>query len=376
MPEFGVGLIGCGNISTAYLSLAPMFAGFDMRAVADLHPDAAARQAQAFGLRALSVEDLLAAPNIDVVVNLTVPAAHFDVTRQILEAGKHAYSEKPLVLNLAEGEVLRDLAASKGLRIGAAPDTFLGGVHQHARALIDAGAVGQVTSGTAHVMSRGMEAWHPNPDFFFAPGAGPILDLGPYYITNLVQLLGPVRSVLAQAVTAFERRTIGSGPRAGETVPVRTPTTLHGLLTFEVGAVISLGASWDVAAHRHGHMELYGTNGTLFLPDPNYFGGTLELGTETSIETLAPLDHPFGLPNAHSTDGRANYRMAGLADLVAAIRADRPHRCGLDLALHVVEVMTALLEAAERGERVDVASTCTRPAPLSPQDAQDLLRAV
>ncbi|MEM9268740.1 MAG: Gfo/Idh/MocA family oxidoreductase [Pseudomonadota bacterium] len=374
MAQLGVGLIGCGNISTAYLRLAPMFAGFEMRAVADLNPKAAQVQADAFGLRAETVDDLLAADDIDVVVNLTIPAAHFEVTRAILEAGKHAYGEKPLVLSLEEGEVLRALAEAKGLRVGAAPDTFLGGVHQQARAVVDGGEIGQVISGTAHVMNRGMEAWHPNPDFFFQPGAGPVLDLGPYYIANLVQLLGPVASVAASGATGFETRTIGSGARVGEAIPVTTPTTLHALLTFDAGAVITLSASWDVTAHRHGHMELYGTKGTLFLPDPNFFGGALELGTEDGIAPLAAWDHPFGRPNEEQDSPRANYRTAGLAEMVAALREYRPHRCALDFAVHCVEVMTSILRAAESGERVDLKTRCVRPAPLGPDAAAALLR--
>ena len=230
MKKMGIGLIGCGNISTAYLQLATQFSSLEMRAVADLDMAIAKTQAEKFNLRALSVPDLLASSDIDIVVNLTIPAAHFEVTKQILQAGKHAFSEKPFVLSLEEGEALRKLADETGLRIGSAPDTFLGGAHQLARSLIDQGAIGEVLSGTCHVMSRGMEAWHPNPDFFFQPGGGPVLDLGPYYITNLCQLIGPVKAVSAMASTGLKTRTIGTGPRTGESVPVDTPTTLHALL--------------------------------------------------------------------------------------------------------------------------------------------------
>ena len=196
LPEtksaLGVGIIGCGNISSDLSAPgAALWHGIDVRAVADLNRDAAMAQAEAFGTTAMSVDDLLASQDIDIVVNLTVPGAHFGVTKRILEAGKHAYSEKPVVFSLEEGETLRTLANSKALRIGSAPDTFLGGAHQMARALLDDGAVGRITSGTCHVMNHGMEMWHPNPDFFFLPGAGPMLDIGPYYITNLLQLLGP-----------------------------------------------------------------------------------------------------------------------------------------------------------------------------------------
>src|SRR5919107_1598401 len=203
MTKLGVGIIGCGNISSAYLKIAPSFRNLEVRAVADMNMDNARLRASEFNVRAETVDEILADPEVDVIVNLTVPAAHYDVSRRILEAGKHAYSEKPLVLSLEEGERLQELAASKNLRVGSAPDTFLGGSHQQARAAIDEGRVGRILGGTAHVMGHGMEKWHPNPDFFFAPGGGPVLDMGPYYITNLVQLIGPVKSVVAMVKSGF-----------------------------------------------------------------------------------------------------------------------------------------------------------------------------
>lgn len=376
MQDFGIGIIGAGNISSAYLRLGPLFRGLRMEAVADLNPAVAAAQAEKFGVRALSVDDLLADDRIDAVINLTIPEAHFDVTSAILEAGKHAYSEKPYVLSLKEGEALRALATDKGLRVGSAPDTFMGGTHQQARALIDEGAIGEVTSGTAHVMSRGMEHWHPNPDFFFQPGGGPVLDLGPYYITNLVQLLGPARRVAALATMGSRTRTIGTGPRAGETVPVDTPTNIHALLDFGSGATISFSASWDVRGHRHPNMDLYGLAGSLYVPDPNFFGGDLEMvDAEGTVSAVQPWDHPFGKPNQdHGGTPRANYRCAGLADMVQAIAENRPHRCSLELATHVVEVMTAILRSGEQGRFLDLTTTCDRPEPLGPDAARALLK--
>lgn len=371
MDKLGVGIIGCGNISAAYLRLGPLFKALEMRAVADIDMDRARERAEAFGVRALSVEDLLADGDIDVVVNLTIPAVHYQVTRSILEAGKHAYSEKPLVLTLDEGQDLRALAEAKGLRVGSAPDTFLGGAHQAARAALDAGRIGRVIGGSAHVMSHGMEAWHPDPDFFFQPGAGPVLDVGPYYVTNLIQLIGPVRRVGAMASATFPTRTVGSGPRKGETVPVDTPTNIHALLEFENGAIITLGASWDVWDHDHGPMELYGEDGTMFLPDPNFFGGDVMVtGPNKDRVAIAYDDHPFGIPNQ---DTRANYRCAGLADMATAVAEDRKHRCDIDLAVHAVEVMTGILKASDTGAFAMMTTTCDRPAALSASDAQTLL---
>ena len=371
MTQLGVGIIGCGNISTSYCSLAPLFKWLDLRAVADINMDAAKARAAEYGLRAETVEGLLAAPDIDVIVNLTIPEVHFAVTKRILEAGKHAYSEKPLVLTLEEGEILRELAAAKGLRVGSAPDTFLGGAHQQARAAIDADDVGRIIGGTCHVMSHGMESWHPNPDFFFQPGAGPVLDIGPYYVTNLIQLIGPVKSVASLATATFATRTIGNGAREGETVPVDTPTNIHALLEFANGATVTLGASWDVWAHRHANMELYGETGSLFVPDPNFFGGDVEIGNPgEDITALPSWDHPFGVPNQ---EDRANYRCAGLADMAAAIAEGREHRCNIDLAVHAVDVMTGILRAGEERRFVDLTTTCERPAALSPMEARALL---
>ncbi|WP_171208571.1 MULTISPECIES: Gfo/Idh/MocA family protein [unclassified Ruegeria] len=376
MTNLGVGIIGAGNISAAYLRLAPLFKGFEMRAIADLNLETAQARAAEFGIRAATVEELLAADDIDVVVNLTIPAAHFEVSKSVLEAGKHVYSEKPVVLTLDEAIALSKLANERGLRVGSAPDTFLGGSHQQARQLIDDGAIGQVVSGTAYVMGPGMEHWHPNPDFFFLPGAGPVLDIGPYYVTNLINMLGPVRKVAALSQTAFAERVIKSEPRRGETVPVKTPTTLMALLEFQSGAIITLGTSWDVKAHTHSNMELYGSHGSLYVPDPNFFGGTLSLaGEDGEVKTVEPWNHPFGRANENldSAEPRANYRCAGLADMIAGLHAGRPHRCALELAVHSVDVMTAILKSAEIGSFVEIETDCTRPEAFPPELAREIL---
>ena len=376
MKTFGIGIIGCGHISSAYLDLAPNFKSLEVRAVADLNMDAAKERAEEFSVRADTIEDLLAATDIDIIVNLTVPKAHFEVTKLILSAGKHAYSEKPFVLTAAEGEALRQIADEKGLRVASAPDTFLGGSHQLARAAIDEGQIGDIVGGTCHVMSHGMEAMHPNPDFFFQPGGGPVLDLGPYYITNLVQLIGPVKAVTSMASAGFKTRTIGSGLRGGEIIPVDTPTNIHAVLEFQNGALITLGASWDVWAHRHENMELYGSTGSLYVPDPNFFGGEVFLaGQEGEPVEVTPRDHPFSVINMQDSReiDRANYRCAGLADMAAAITEDRPHRCSLELATHVVEVVTAILTSAESRSCVEMVTSCVRPEPLNPEQAKALL---
>jgi predicted dehydrogenase len=375
---FGVGIMGAGNISSAYLRLAPLFKGLDVRAVADIIPAAAQARAEEFGVAAQTPDELLKNSEIDVIVNLTIPATHYAVSMDIISAGKHAYSEKPFVLTLEEGMALKKAADDRNLKVGSAPDTFLGGAHQQARDIIDSGKLGKIMSGTTHVMSRGMEHWHPNPDFFFQPGAGPILDLGPYYVTELIHLLGPVRRLSAFTNMArTEREVTAEGPYKGTFVKVGTPTTIHGILEFVSGAIITIGASWDVAAHGHHNIELYGTDGSIFVPDPNFFGGdlvTADIAGERSPVT--PWDHPFGKANQDldKPNPRANYRAAGLADMMASIDGGYTARCGLDVALHAVDVMTSLLKAGESGQVLTLSTTCERPLALSPADALALLK--
>lgn len=374
--KLGVGIIGCGNISTSYLGLAPMFRGFEIRACADINPKAAQARADEYGIRAETVDGLLAADDIDIIVNLTVPAVHYEVSAKVLDAGKHVYSEKPFVLSVEEGRDLAARAEKRGLRVGSAPDTFLGGAHQLARHLVDHGDVGRITGGTCHVLSPGMEHWHPNPDFFFKPGGGPVLDLGPYYISNLVQLIGPVRRVMAMSSIPSPERKITSKPRHGEMISVETPTTIHAVLEFANGALVTLGASWDVKAHGHRPMELYGTEASLIVPDPNFFGGEVQViaqGGEAA--DLPEWSHPLGVPNQQHGQGMmANYRTAGLADMAIAIMENRAHRCSLEFALHVVDVMTAILHSGADGEFKTLTTSCAQPDPLGVVEAAALLQ--
>ena len=373
--KLGVGIVGCGNISAAYFSLSKQFKGMEVVACSDVDMKVAKARAKEFGVRAETGPNLLAANDVDIIVNLTIPAAHYEVSKAAIDAGKHVYSEKPFVLSVKEGLDLKKSADKKGLRIGSAPDTFLGGAHQLARKIIDSGAVGNITSGTAFVMSHGMEHWHPNPDFFFMPGAGPVLDVGPYYVTNLIQLIGPVRRVAAFSAMPALERTITSKPRHGQKIKVKTPTTIHSVLEFENGAIVTLNASWDVWSHGHSPMELYGEAGTLHVPDPNFFGGVVSQANPGKVAKPQSWKHAFGIPNQkHSSGGMlANYRTAGLSDMALAIAADRPHRCSLELALHAVEVMTGVLQAGETGKVVTMKTSCERPAALGIAEAKSML---
>jgi predicted dehydrogenase len=373
--KLGVGVIGCGNISAAYFSLSPLFKGIEMRACADINMDAAKARAKEYGLRAETVGELLQDDEVDIVVNLTIPAVHYEVSGQALDAGKHVYSEKPFVLSVKEGLDLKKRAEKKNLRVGSAPDTFLGGGHQLARSLVDGGSLGKITSGTCFVMSHGMESWHPNPDFFFQPGAGPVLDIGPYYVTDLIQLIGPVKQVAALTSIPAKERMITSKPRFGQKIPVNTPTTIHALLEFVNGAVVTLDTSWDVWKHGHAPIELYGEEGTLFVPDPNFFGGAVGYTNRADpVKKLPKWKHPLAVPNQmHAQGMMANYRTIGLADMAMAIQEHRPHRCSLELALHAVDVMTSILKSGETGKFVTLQTTCERPAALGVDDAKALL---
>jgi predicted dehydrogenase len=356
MQKLGIGIIGCGNISSAYLKAMASFPVLDIRGIADLNHGLAEQRAGEFNLAARSIDELLGDPEIQLIVNLTVPKAHVEVGLRALAHGKHTYSEKPLGITFAEGKKLAEAAKSTGLRIGAAPDTFLGGSHQTARSIIDTGVLGTPVGGTATFMCPGHERWHPNPDFYYEAGGGPMLDMGPYYITDLVNLLGPVAKVAGFAVTPRNERTITSEPRNGQKIPVHIPTHVSSVMAFENGAVVQISMSFDVAGHKHVPLEVYGTEGTLIVPDPNHFGGDIQLLKKGGSFELQPTTEPYA-------DG--NYRSLGVADMAHAILSDRPHRANGDLALHVLEVMEAFGTAADTGQTVDITTKPERPAPLS-----------
>ncbi|UWU17270.1 Gfo/Idh/MocA family oxidoreductase (plasmid) [Rhizobium sullae] len=371
-----IGVVGCGNISMAYMRNAPLFSGVEITACADLDGQAARRRADQFNLRATDVDSLITADDIDLVLNLTGPSAHFDVSMRALSAGKHVFTEKPLGVTADEGGRLVDTAAAKGLALGSAPDTFLGAAGRHARRLMDAGAIGKPVTGTAFMMGRGMEHWHPDPSFYYQAGAGPVMDMGPYYLTMMVNLMGPVRRVQTVATSGHEERIItAEGPKKGTRFKVNTPTSVLSLLEFQCGATMTFGASWDVFRHSNHPIELHGTEGSLRLPDPDNFGGVVALSsqgaqwqeTDTAGELFGAANWPAAAPD------RANYRMLGLADLARSIVEGRPPRASGDLALHVLEVMEAILRAGEIGAAQAVSGTVAQPKELREDEARSLL---
>lgn len=355
MEPVRIGLIGCGHISAAYLRAAPLFPEISVVACADIDESRARARAEEFGLRAVGIDALLADPRVEAVLNLTVPQAHVPVGLDAIRHGKHVHGEKPVAVSTAEAGRLLAAAEQAGLRVGTAPDTFLGGGHQTARKLVDDGAIGRPLSGTAFMMNHGHEHWHADPAFYYGPGGGPMLDMGPYYLTNLVNLLGPVEAVTGFATAGTPTRTIASEPRRGTTVAVQVATHVAGLLKFVGGAVVCIVTSFDVWQHRHGNMELYGTEGSMVVPDPNRFGGTV---------SVARMREPWAdMPHSHGfADG--NFRIIGLADMARAIRLDRPHRCSGALGYHVLEVMEAFQRSNDEGRAIAIESRCERPAAL------------
>ncbi|MGF6542236.1 Gfo/Idh/MocA family protein [Paraburkholderia sp. BR13444] len=359
-----IGIIGCGNISDAYFTGAANSEFARVKACADLRPEAARAKAAQHGVAAMTVDALLADPDIEIVINLTVPHAHVPVSLQILEAGKHVYLEKPLATDFASARAMLARAEASGLRVGCAPDTFFGAAHQACRAALDAGRIGRAIGGAVAVLSRGMESWHPNPEFFFKPGGGPIHDMGPYYVTQLVNLLGPVARVTACASIGFPQRIISSEPLRGQIIDVEVPTTVNGILHFASGANVSMSASWDVWAHQRAPIEIYGTEGTLLGVDPNFFGGSPRVAERDS--GFKPLDtqhHPFGVDNFTLRSGAhvANYRAVGVLDMAVALRRDRPHRASGELALHVLEVLDAFERSSREGRHIDIDTAVQRP---------------
>jgi predicted dehydrogenase len=362
--RLGVGFIGTGNISSAYLRAITgheNMAGFpvlDVKGLADMRPEASQARAAEFGLASMSIDEMLASSEIQLIVNLTIPRAHVDVGLRALAAGKHVYSEKPLGINYAEGRKLLGAANKAGLRIGSAPDTFLGGSHQQARAVVDSGVLGQMVGGSGFFMCPGHEAWHPDPAFYYDIGGGPVLDMGPYYITDLVNLLGPVARVSAMASRLRDQRPVLSEPKQGQIMDVKIDTHATASLGFANGAIVQVGLSFDVAAHKHVPLELYGTEASLIVPDPNFFGGDVEIRKRGRDEawTKVEVTQPYA-------DG--NYRSLGVADMAQGILDNRPHRANGDLALHVLEVMEAFATASAEGRTVDIKTPVARPEPLA-----------
>ncbi|MHB8293517.1 MAG: Gfo/Idh/MocA family protein [Acidimicrobiales bacterium] len=351
------GIVGCGVISGVYFATSKRLEALEVVGCNDLDVARAKEAAEQHGVRLFaSLEDMLDDEEVELVVNLTPPSAHVEVSLAALGAGKHLYTEKPLASSRAGARRIMALAAERGLLVGSAPDTFLGGGLQACRRIVDSGVLGKPLAAAAFLLGRGPEGWHPNPEFFFKKGAGPLFDIGPYYLTALVNLLGPVARVSASVATGQLERVVGTGARAGEGFAVEVPTHVAGLLEFGAGVVVTMIMSFDAWASELPRIELYGVDGTLSCPSPNTFGGPVRVARRghegwSEVEIEGPyLDQSRGI---------------GAAELARAARSGEAPRASGELAYHVLDVMEALLEAAESGTWMAVESTCERPAPLS-----------
>jgi predicted dehydrogenase len=351
-----IGVIGCGNISGTYLRVAKTLDILEVVACADAIPELAKAKAQEYGVpRACSLDEILADPQISIVVNLTPPGAHAAIALKALESGKSIYNEKPLAIQREDAQRMLQMASECKLLIGCAPDTFMGAGLQTCRKLIDDGAIGRPLGATAFMLGRGPEPWHPNPDFFYQTGGGPMFDMGPYYVTALVTMLGPVKRVTGSAQISFAEREIGGGPRKGMKIKVETATHVTGVLDFANGVVGNIITSFDVWAHQLPRIEIYGSEGSLSVPDPNTYGGPVKLWKpETKAWDEIPL-----LPLRAE-----NSRSLGVADMAYALRSGRPHRASGKLAYHVLDIMQTIYDASREGRHIILSSTCERPAPM------------
>lgn len=349
-----LGIVGCGNISSIYCQNAQKLEALELVACADLVPERAQKRAEEFSIpKACSTEELMADPEIEIVLNLTVPKAHEEVALAAVAAGKNVYNEKPLAVTRAGGRSILDAAQSKGLRVGCAPDTFMGAGIQTCRKLIDDGWIGEPIGATAFFACRGHESWHPDPEFYYEQGGGPVLDMAPYYVTALVALMGPVRRVTGSASASFPQRTITSQPKYGKVIDVEVATHALGVLDFAEGGSALLMMSFDVWAAELPRIEIYGTLGTLSVPDPNTFGGPVRVWLNGDWKEV-PLTHTYV----------ENSRGLGVADMACALRSGRPQRAGGEMAFHVLDVMEAIEDASREGKHIEPESTCEKPAPL------------
>ena len=358
MDKVKVGIIGCGNISDIYLkNCTEVFNDIlEVVACADLISERAKEKVQQYNIpKACSVEELLADPDIEIVINLTIPKAHAEVCLAALNAGKSVYVEKPLAITREDGKKILETAKEKGLLVGGAPDTFLGGGLQTCRKLIDDGWIGQPVAATAFMVCHGHESWHPDPEFYYKVGGGPMFDMGPYYLTALISLMGPVRRVTGSARITFPERLITSEPKHGTKITVDVPTHVAGIMDFDSGAVGTILTSFDVWDSQLPRIEIYGSKGSMIVPDPNTFGGPVFIKRAGDKEwAQMPLSHGYA----------ENSRGIGVSDMARALREGGKHRANGDMMYHVLEIMHGFHDASNEGRHIELESTCQQPEVL------------
>ena len=382
---FKVGLIGCGHISETYFKGHEYFNNFQIVKCADINIEVANKCAELNNIEACSVDDIIKDENIEIILNLTIPKAHYEIAKKSLENGKHIYSEKPMAVNFEDGKHLLQLSKEKGLYVGNAPDTFLGGGIQKSIELVKSGTIGDINIGNAIFAFPGVQSYHPNPEPWFAEKeGGPVIDMGPYYLTALVNLLGPAKKVHGISTKVSNTRTIGIGPKKSTDFRVECPTTYLVNLEFENGALIQLTLSFDVIAHQRNHIELYGTKGSIIVPDPNMFGGSPLVCTNS--ETGEWIEYktenmPLGKINikeeslrANEESTRANYRGVGLAEMAYSIEYNKKNRCNGELSLHVLDIIQTTMSAANQGKTLEIKTSCEVPSFFNIEDISAILK--
>ena len=381
---FNVGLIGCGHIAETYFRAHKYFNNFKIIKCADINKKAADKCAKIYKIKSVSVNELLKDKNIKVILNLTIPKAHYIIAKKSLLNNKHVYSEKPLAVNLKDGKELIKIAKRKKLYIGNAPDTFLGGGNQKAKELLDKKVIGKVKFGNAIFAFPGVQSYHPNPEPWFAKKeGGPVIDMGPYYLTALVNLLGPAAEVRSISAKGVDKRVIGIGPKKGKKFKVMCPTTYFSTIKFLNGTVIRLTLSFDVISHLRNHIELYGDKGSMIVPDPNMFGGSVliskKLGStwknfKTNKMTLGKINIKSQSSRANESPTNANYRGVGLSEMIKAIQTKKIHKCNGDLSLHVLSIIDSIHKSARKRKKQKISYLCKRPTIFTKQEIKSIIR--
>ena len=381
---FKIGLIGCGHIAETYFRAEKYFNNIKIIKCADINEKASKRCALNFGIKSVTVNELLKDKEIEIILNLTIPKAHYQISKKALINGKHVYSEKPLAINLNDGKKLLKISKKKKLYLGNAPDTFLGGGIQKSKELVEKNIIGNVKLGNAVFAFPGIQSYHPNPEpWFTKKEGGPVIDMGPYYITALVNLLGPAKKVTGTIIQGQKYRTIGIGPKKGKKFKVECPTTYLSTITFKNDTVIRLTLSFDVIAHQRNHIELYGEKGSMIVPDPNMFGGSVltcnKLGDnwkefKTTKMPLGRINIRTQSSRANETPTNANYRGVGLSEMAYSIENKRKHLCNGEISLHVLDIITSIMKAAKSGKIQYIESFCAKPKKFSKLDIKKLLK--
>ena len=381
---FKVGLIGCGHISETYFRAEKYFNNIKIIKCADINHNNAIKCAKTYNIKALSVKELLKDEEVEIILNLTIPKAHYQVAKQALINGKHVYSEKPLAINFKDGKDLLKLSKRKKLYIGNAPDTFLGGGIQKSKELVDNKTIGKINLGNAIFAFPGVQSYHPNPEPWFAKKeGGPVIDMGPYYLTALVNLLGPAKKVSGSIVKGVKKRTIGIGPRKNKTFKVECPTTYLSTITFQNETVVRLTLSFDVIAHQKNHIELYGNKGSMIVPDPNMFGGSVYVCKKsgdiwkeykTNKMLLGKINIRSQSSRANESSTNANYRGVGLAEMAYSIENKKVNKCNGELSLHVLDIIQSTMKACKTGIPQSIKTTCKKPQPFFLKEIRKIIK--